>query len=111
MRWICAALLMSLMITPAAAADLAPIGHINRDINAAFASKRDSCLDAARAKVESLRARGYEVSILVVGRRGFPDTHALVHLRLDGETYYLDNRTNTLATVWPELFFILRVID
>lgn len=103
--------MLAMIAGPAFGADLAPVGHINRDVNAAFASTPDSCLAAARRKVTELRARGYQVKILVVARRGSPDTHALVHLRLDGETYYLDNRTNTLATEWFPLYSIVNVME
>jgi hypothetical protein len=103
------AVVLALLSTPAAAVDMSAIGHLNRDVNQTFASKPDSCLANARAKVASLRALGVDASVLIVARRGLAETHAMVHLRVDGETYYLDNRTNTIATAWPALLFIVKV--
>jgi hypothetical protein len=83
--------------------------HINADVNAAYAAKRDSCLDDAKAKIERLRTAGFDVLLMIVHKHGAPDTHAIVHLRLNGATYYLNNTTNVLATEWSELYDVVSI--
>lgn len=90
---------------------LVQAGHINRDVNASFAGKPDSCLADAQAKIDQLRAAGFDVSLMIVHKHGSPDTHAIVHLRLNDVTYYLNNTNNTLATEWSSLYDVVQVRD
>lgn len=83
--------------------------QINSAINASFAKLPDSCLPNARAKVSALRAAGFAATILIVHQHGAPVNHAIVHLRFDGATYYLNNTSNILATEWNSLYDILVV--
>jgi hypothetical protein len=91
--------------------DLSAVGHVNQRINREYARVPDSCLPNAREKVKELRALGVEASIIVVHKHGAPDNHAIVHIRLDGTTYYLNNNLDTLAKSWNTLYDIVRIED
>ena len=88
---------------------LSLIGHINADVNTRYAKVPDSCLPAAQAKVTALKANGIDANLMIVHRHGSPDNHAIVHVRFNDTTYYLENNIGTLATRWNSLYDVVSI--
>jgi len=91
------------------ASDLLTINKINQSVNIKYGNIKNSCYDDAKEKVKLLREAGVDANIIVVWEHGSSELHAIVHIQVDNKTYYLHNKSTTMATKWPETWDIIRI--